>query len=295
MNDSAPTPARRWPTGLGVVALSMAALGVCTSVLAWEIGAQEFVLTEEQFNQWLTNNNEGAAQQIDSQVKMHIAALDRVCKLSAEQREKLQLAGRGDAARFESQIAALRAELVNKSYKNQEINDVFQRIQPFQQKFQTGLLGDDSLFKKIVSRTLDQSQQTEYEVEQQKRREADYVARVDMYVAMVDRAAPMSDQQREELLALFRKHTRPPKQTGQQQIYYVMYQASKIPPEELKKVFDEAQLKVIEKAFRQGASYKNMLERQGFKFDEEEQEEVKKDANPRPQRPAPAAAPEAVG
>jgi hypothetical protein len=266
-------------------------------LLCSRLAAQEFVLTEEQFNQWLTNNNESAAQQIDSLVTMQIAALDRVCELTPEQREKLRLAGRGDAARFESQIAALRAELVNKSYKNDEINEVFQKIQPFQQKFQNGLLGEDSIFKKIVSQTLNEAQRSEYDEEQRKRRAADYAARVDMYVAMVDRAAPMSDQQRQALIELFQKHTRPPKQFGQQPIYYVMYQASKIPQDELKQLFDEAQLKIIEKAFRQGAQYKNMLERQGFLLDEEEEEAVPNDLPKlRQQRPVPAAAkPEAVG
>jgi hypothetical protein len=281
----------RWPPIFGIAVLVVGLLFRSAAT------AQEFVLTEEQFNQWLTNNNESAAQQIDSLVRMQIAALDRVCELTPEQREKLRLAGRGDAARFESQIAALRAELVNKSYKNDEINEVFQKIQPFQQKFQNGVLGDDSIFKKIVSRTLNEAQRSEYEEEQRKRRAADYAARVDMYVAMVDRAAPMSDQQRQALVELFRKHTRPPKKVGQQPIYYVMYQASKIPQDELKKLFDEAQLKVIEKAFRQGAQYKNMLERQGFLLDEEDEEAVPNDLPKlRQQRPVPAAAkPEAVG
>jgi hypothetical protein len=276
-----PLPGRAVAALLGVALLCSAA------------AAQEFVLTEEQFNQWLTNNNQSAAEQFESQVTMQISALDRVCKLSPDQRRKLELAGRGDAARFESQIAALRTELVNKSYNNNEINDVFQRIQPFQQKFQRGILGEDSMFKKIVAKTLSGEQQSRYDQEQRNRRTADYAARVDMYVAMVDRAAPMSDQQREALLKLFRKHTRPPKQFGQQPIYYVMYQASKIPQTELKKLFDEAQLKIIEKAFRQGASYKNMLERQGFLFDEQEEQAEAEEAPKFAPVPA-AAAPEAA-
>lgn len=231
---------------------------------------QEFVLTNQQFDMWLTNNNRSATDQVTSQVKMEISELDRICDLTPKQKKKLGLAGRGDAARFESEVAALRAELVDKSYSNEEVNEIFQRIQPLQQKFQSGLLGESSLFHRIVVRTLDERQRVEYEARQAQRRAAVYEARVQMYVAMLDRAVPMRDQQRLELMEQFKKHTQPPKRFGQNPIYYVMYQASKLPEEDLAEIFDEAQLPVVRTAFQQGSRYKSMLIQQGFVLDEEE-------------------------
>jgi hypothetical protein len=231
---------------------------------------QEFVLTNQQFDMWLTNNNRSATDQITSQVKMEISELDHICDLSPEQKKKLRLAGRGDAARFESEVAALRAELVDKSYSNEEVNEIFQRIQPLQQKFQSGLLGERSLFHRIVARTLDERQRVEYEARQAQRRSAVYEARVRMYVAMLDRAVPMRDEQRQDLMEQFKKHTQPPKRFGQNPIYYVMYQASKLPEEGITKIFDEAQLPVVKTAFQQGSRYKSMLIQQGFVLDEEE-------------------------
>src|SRR5947207_2198672 len=60
---------------------------------------QQFVLTPEQFDQWVFNgvgNYEQAMKQLDSQINMRIEAINRVCKLSDEQKHKLHVAASTD-------------------------------------------------------------------------------------------------------------------------------------------------------------------------------------------------------
>ena len=230
--------------------------------------AQDFQMTEQQFNSWLTNGNSSPEDQARTQAQTEIKAIQRVCGLADQQRLKLELAMQGDVDRFETSIAELREEMVGNTYDQDEINDVYQRIQPYAQRCQQGLLGEDSLFHKCLSTTLDADQFKKYDEAQFRRRCANYEAKIKMYVALLDRAAPMTQRQRKLLVDRMLADTYPPKRSGQQDLYYVMAQASKLPLDEFAKEFDEAQLKVLRVAFMQGRGYDQFLKQQGYEPDE---------------------------
>ena len=230
--------------------------------------AQDFQMTEQQFNSWLTNGNSSPEDQARTQAQTEIKAIQRVCGLADQQRLKLELAMQGDVDRFETSIAELREEMVGNTYDQDEINDVYQRIQPYAQRCQQGLLGEDSLFHKCLSTTLDADQFKKYDEAQFRRRCANYEAKIKMYVALLDRAAPMTQKQRKLLVDRMLADTYPPKRSGQQDLYYVMAQASKLPLDEFAKEFDEAQLKVLRVAFMQGRGYDQFLKQQGYEPDE---------------------------
>jgi hypothetical protein len=230
--------------------------------------AQDFQMTEQQFNSWLTNGNSSPEDQARTQAQTEIKAIQRVCGLADQQRLKLELAMQGDVDRFETSIAELREEMVGNTYDQDEINDVYQRIQPYAQRCQQGLLGEDSLFHKCLATTLDADQFKKYDEAQFRRRCANYEAKIKMYVALLDRAAPMTQKQRKLLVDRMLADTYPPKRSGQQDLYYVMAQASKLPLDEFAKEFDEAQLKVLRVAFMQGRGYDQFLKQQGYEPDE---------------------------
>jgi len=230
-------------------------------------GGQDFTLTEQQFNQWLTGGMFGTMspqQLIGSQLDVQIHRLEEACRLTPEQKEKIRLAGLGDAARFEDRVSQLRKKMVDKSYDQNEVNEIFQEIQPLQQEYQAGLLGEGSLFRKVLDRTLDDGQKVEYEAMQAERRAARYAARVRLYVATLERSAPMTAKQRQALLDLLLETTRPPQRFGENDMYYVMFQASQAPEEKLADIFDAAQLRVLRPALKQGSGYASFLRQQGF-------------------------------
>src|SRR5688500_11993448 len=68
--------------------------------------AQDFELNEQTFNQWLYSASQGTFDP-DSELALTIEAVDRVCTLSDSQKDKLELAGRGDFARFEQRVEDL--------------------------------------------------------------------------------------------------------------------------------------------------------------------------------------------
>jgi hypothetical protein len=98
-----------------------------------------FELNEQTFNQWLFNANQGKFDP-DSELSLHIEAVDRVCGLDQSQKEKLRMAGRGDFARFGRQVDDLKAKYVGKTFGQNEIGEIYQKIQPLGQVYQAGLL-----------------------------------------------------------------------------------------------------------------------------------------------------------
>jgi len=247
--------------GVAIVAIGISVI-LCSAVRG-----QEFVLTEQQFNQWLTGGMFGRmapSELIESQLSVQINRLEELCRLTPDQKEKLLLAGLGDAARFEDRVARLRKKMVNKSYDQNEVNEVFQEIQPLQREYQAGLLGEGSLFNKVLDRTLDESQKLQYEAMQAERRAARYAARVRLYVATLERSAPMTARQRQALLDWLLETTQPPQRFGENDIQYVMFQASQAPQEQLADMFDAAQLRILRPALKQGSGYADFLRQQGF-------------------------------
>src|SRR5262249_27486535 len=66
-------------------------------------GQPVFILTPETFDQWVfsnVGNSAAALREIDSQAKLQIVAIDRVCSLSAAQKLKLELAANRDIKKF---------------------------------------------------------------------------------------------------------------------------------------------------------------------------------------------------
>src|SRR5436305_7281091 len=82
-------------------------------MLGWFLGSasaqNRWVMDENQFNQWIFNGNGGSIDE-DSEITLMVEAIDRSCHLTVAQKEKIQLGGHGDYARFKEQIDDLRAE-----------------------------------------------------------------------------------------------------------------------------------------------------------------------------------------
>ena len=92
-------------------------------VLADPAHAQnKFVMDDNQFNGWLFQGT-GQVPDEESEVTLMVEAIDRSCHLTAEQKDKLRLAGHGDYARFDQKVNDLRSECVGKTYDQNEIQD----------------------------------------------------------------------------------------------------------------------------------------------------------------------------
>src|SRR4051794_19671773 len=75
---------------------------------------QLWVLTPEQFDQWVFNgigNYDQAMKQLETQINMRIEAINRVCKLSDAQKQKLRVAAASDIKRFRDKYDEMKLKL----------------------------------------------------------------------------------------------------------------------------------------------------------------------------------------
>jgi hypothetical protein len=236
-------------------------VAVIVAICAFGAVAQDFELNEQTFNQWLYSASQGSFDP-DSELALTIEAVDRVCGLNNEQKDKLELAGRGDFARFEQRVDELRAQYVGKTYGQEEIGEIYQKIQPLGEIYQAGLLGDASLFSKVLEKNLSQEQAEKFDRIEAERRAARYKAKVGLFVAALQRNCALTDKQRRELIEMLVDQTKPPKRFGQYDWYVILYQAGKLPGERYEQIVDEAQMKPLKQTLQQGIGMEQWLKQQ---------------------------------
>lgn len=247
-------------TSLGTVTTVIAV--VAAAFIVAQASAQQFVMDDNQFNQWLY---QGSGQAIDeeSEVNLMVESVDRSCHLTKEQRDKLRLAGQGDYARFKREVDELRAECVGKSYDQNEIGNIYQKFQPLTQRYQSGLLGDKSLFSKVVRQTITPEQREEFEAAEAERRKARHAAKVRLFVAILEQSCPLTAKQRDALVELLLKDTQPALRTSEYDWYVVVIQVAKIKDAKLSAILDKSQLRFLRKITRQMAGMEGHLKRIG--------------------------------
>jgi hypothetical protein len=243
---------------------SAALLAVCAALcLADSAHAQnKFVMDDNQFNQWLYQGN-GESTDEESEITLMVDAIDRTCHLNDEQKTKLRLAGHGDYARFSQKVDDLRSECVGKTYDQNTMNELYQKFEPLTTQYQAGMLGPTSLFIKVVRRTLTPEQREEYEAAEAERRKTRHRAKVRLFVAILEESCPLKAVQREALVDLLLKETRPALRSSEYDWYVVVVQAAKIPENKLKPNLDRAQLRYFKKITQQARGMEAQLKQAG--------------------------------
>ncbi|WP_148075144.1 hypothetical protein [Bythopirellula goksoeyrii] len=221
-------------------------------------------MTEEQFNSWLSNGREAPEERLDSQLQVEISLINLSCELEPEQKKKLKFAAERDIARFTDQVEQIRQEVVGQTFDQNEIGNIYQRIQPLNQIMQKGFFGPTSLFAKVLPRTLTAEQFEKIEQLRSDQRKRCYKAVLRLYIVGLEKSLPMTEAQRQKLLDVLFESTRPPSSFGQYDWYYAASQVSQIPQEKFEPLFDEKQLKIIQQARQQGVGYKDYVENQGI-------------------------------
>jgi hypothetical protein len=228
---------------------------------AASVYAQQLEMTEEQFDQFVYNGN-GNKLSNEDEISVAVDAIDRICHLSAAQQDKLQLAARGDFVRFQQRVDELRTEYVGKSYDQNDLSKIIEKIQPLSTTYRAGLLGPSSLFVKVIRRTLTAEQLEEYDAAEAERLKQRYSDKVRLLVAVFEETCPLKDNQRSALVELLLTETKPPKRPSQYDWYVVLAQASKIPEQKFSAILDPAQMRVLKKSLERGRSIAAFLKQQ---------------------------------
>ena len=226
-----------------------------------------FMMQEANFDQWVFQGSGNAAAgraRINSQLKLKLDELNRVCDLTEEQQKKLTLAARGDMKRFFDQVEEVRRKFLKVKNDPNGFNNVWQEISPLQQKLSAGLFGDSSLFAKTIRKTLTEEQQAKYQAVVEERRKFRYRAAIEVSLHTLSNTVALRHDQHEALLKLLVEETRPPLVFGQYDNHVVMYGMSTLSAAKLKPLFDDRQWKLMQQQFTQARGMESYLVQNGI-------------------------------
>jgi hypothetical protein len=248
-------------------------------------GIARQVISNDQFEQMIfqqDRNAAGARQRLESALASQVSDIDRACELTDAQKKKLQLTGRGDVKRFFDAVEAAKQKLQSINNDAQQLQEIMQEINPLRVTLQAGLFQDDSLLHKSLRNTLTADQFAKYDAVVRERRAFRHRAAVTRAVAMIEQHAPLRDEQRRELITLLTNETKPPRKSGQYDLYVVIFQIGRLPEEKLKPLFSDTQWRVVTRLVDQYRAVEPTLRQQGLLSDEEEDDRA---ADARPPAP----------
>jgi len=242
----------------------------------------ELVDWEQNFNQWVfpgCENPEAGRQRIETQVKMQMTEIERSCQLTDHQRQRLQLAARGDVQRFLDQVEALRRKFKAAAPDQQEIGQMWQEVQPLQARQARGLTGPDSLLAKLLPRTLTDEQSKEFDAAQNERRRFRYEASIAVALHTLEGSVALTSAQRQTLTKMLLELP-PPRVFGAYDQYLINYRLASLPPSaKLQQVFDARQWQALQQPFAQARGMRQNLIEQGY-LSQEDLDATKPEARP---------------
>jgi hypothetical protein len=224
-----------------------------------------FILTPQIFDQWVFSNVGNSAQafsEVDSQVKLRIEAVDRVCSLSPQQKVKLQLAADRDIKKFRDEYDQLKTKFQHTKQNPNNTTNVMTAIAPLQQQWNAGIISDSSMLGKVIESTLTADQWAAYQKELAERKNYRYRAKIKLALATLESTVPITVEQRGQLEKLLVAETKPPKKFSQFDAQVVLLQAASLPESKFKNIFDDSQMKLLQQAFQQVKGIEPMLKQQ---------------------------------
>jgi hypothetical protein len=216
----------------------------------------------------------GLRTQLESRLAGRIVALQYTCHLTAAQRKKLELAGRGDIKRLMDRVEPIFGDFASASAG--EIHRLAAETRDLPNAV-NALFDAGSLFSKTMLSTLTEEQFAENARALREKNSAWYVNAVTDAVRRLARLVDLSEPQSEKLSRLILTETSPPQKVGPADYAFVMFRASKLSKAKLREILDERQWPALERQLASWADAGSILEKQGFVFDDGPPGAVKSD------------------
>jgi hypothetical protein len=239
---------------------------------------------EANLDQWIFNGVGavgGARQRLDEMLTLHVDDIDRACQLTDAQKKKLQLVGRGDIKRFYLQYDKVKEKFQQVKNDQQKMQEIWPDINQLQAMLQFGLFEDNSLLARSLHATLNEDQNARFAAVQKERRAFNHRAVVELVILSSELSMPLRADQRRAFIDLMVTRLKPPRRSGvygYMGYYYVMYQLSQLPEEQVKPLFDDVQWKAITRQFNQCKQMKPWLKQNGLLVEDEDDDSDSKPA-----------------
>jgi hypothetical protein len=204
--------------------------------------------TDEQIEQMIFQPYGGAAGargRLDALLALYVEDLDRACQLTEAQKKKVDLAGRGDIKRFFDRCESVKQKCLGLVRVDPQGQAVWQEISPLQRTLQAGLFSQDSLFYRSLPHTLTPDQSLHYAAAAREREEYHHRATVELAVLSLGQQLVLREAQRQELVRLLLKETKPPRKSGIYDYYHLVFQLPRLPEEKWNALLDAPQRKIL--------------------------------------------------
>src|SRR5262245_8321753 len=191
---------------------------------------------DEQFENWFFNqvgSAKAARQRFDSQLTLQLDAIDRTCRLTDEQKKKLQIVGQGDIKKVFDNFEWAKHRFKQVDNDVQRLNEIMQEFRPMQMS--GGPFDESSFFFRSLRHTLNDEQRAKFEAVERERRAHQHQAQIELVVGILEQTAPLQDAQRRALIELLMNEVKPSRSfSGIYGFYVLMSRLDRIPEEKMK-------------------------------------------------------------
>lgn len=235
-------------------------------------------VSEQQFDAWVFRQDrtpEAARWRLDSLLELQIDEYDRACKLSTDQKQKMQLAGRGDIKRFFDRYETAKERFRTLGNDQQNVQEILQEANPLSSTLQAGLFGEASLLRRSIPNVLGSEQLAHYQSVVEEQMRARHQATINLVVTSLEQAGKFPKDRREKFIDLMTRETKLRQKPGQYDFYYLLGQLGKLPDNKYKPLLTDAQLEMLDKYQTQFERLEPLLRQAGYFADDGD--------NPKPQ------------
>ena len=208
---------------------------------------------------------EGARRRLLTRLKTRIEQIDRACKLTQEQRNKLNVAGHGDIKRAFGRAEELSAKHASARPDIDGQRQLARDIIEYRRAMtELDCFGDGSLFSKILPKTLTPEQWAMREKSIRDASNVQHRSTIHWAAGSLDIWLQLGTERREKLEKLLIARTLAPRKFGEYDYYGLVFQVSKLPEKELRPLFDDGQWEKVQRQFAEAQRLEKVLRLGGF-------------------------------
>lgn len=237
---------------------------ICVLADSHVADAQVFGLGQQQdiVAMYLFNGQDEATYRktVETRAMLKVKQIARLVDLDEDGVTKLELAVTGDVSRFFRRIDELQEATKGLDIQNQnDMQKAWELIMPVQEQINSGVLGEDSLFDRILLSVLNDEQEAKYQEYLLARENAKYEAILKMTLVELERSIPLLAKQRTELLKLLMERPRPKKFQEGYLPYVGFIMIARMKDDELSAILDKQQLATVGGLREQYAAYDQLI------------------------------------
>jgi hypothetical protein len=207
-------------------------------------------------------------RQLQSQVQLQLKAMEKQCRLSSDQKQKLETAAQGDIARFFRMVQLARLKTEGMQPDQEHMQEIQQALSPVQNKFIGGLFKKDSLLETVTSATLTPDQMASWRRYLQERLERRYATAMAIELSRLEQRLPLTSRQRDAILEKVANRCKGRSIKDDQRLTSLVEAAFySIPKEHLAQILDPPQLALLQKESQSHAGVIEMMKQEGFDFE----------------------------